>query len=30
MGSEFPFRLRGDDGVIRLSVARNEEPARWG
>jgi hypothetical protein len=30
MGSEFPFRLRGDDGVIRVSVTRNEEPARWG
>jgi len=30
MESEFPFRLRGDDGVIRVSITRNEEPTRWG
>ena len=30
MGQEFPFRLRGDDGVIRVSVTRNAEPAREG
>ena len=30
MGSEFPFRLRGVDGVVRVSLARNDEPERWG
>jgi hypothetical protein len=28
--SEFPFRLRGADGVVRVSLTRNEEPERWG
>jgi hypothetical protein len=28
--SEFPFRLRGADGVVRVSLTRNDEPARWG
>jgi hypothetical protein len=30
MGSEFPFRLRGVDGVARVSLTRNEDPERWG
>jgi hypothetical protein len=30
MGSEFPFRLRGLDGVVLVSLTRNEDPERWG
>ena len=30
MDREIPFRLRGDDGVVRVSVAVNERPERWG
>jgi hypothetical protein len=30
MESEFPFRLRGVDGVVRVLLARNDEPERWG
>src|SRR5262245_6895617 len=29
MGSEFPFRLRGVDGVSRVSRSRNDGPERW-
>ena len=30
MGSEFTFRLRGVDGVVRVSLTRNDDPERWG
>jgi hypothetical protein len=30
MVSEFPFRLRGLDGVVLVSLTRNEDPERWG
>jgi hypothetical protein len=30
VGVELPFRLRGVDGVVGVSLTRNEEPERWG
>jgi hypothetical protein len=30
VGADVPFRLRGVDGVVRVSLTRNEEPERWG
>ncbi|HEY3050166.1 MAG TPA: hypothetical protein VGJ40_00445 [Gaiellaceae bacterium] len=30
MSLEVPFRLRGVDGVVRVSLLRNEDPERWG
>jgi hypothetical protein len=30
MRAEFPFRLRGVDGRIRVSLGTNEDPRRWG